>query len=234
MRRIALGMLVVALAWSLSATALAAPTLTASGATNPVAWGIKSLQWTAFWAKSGTPNAWAAVQVLSTSGVVATVYNGSLANRPTDSGGRTIFPAWNGKDASGRYLATGNYRYRIQLSQGGLTVSASGPIAVSRNRWTLDTRTGGGRVNKRYVYTGPMWLYMSGSTETTAGDAVQVERTEIPPAFAVPVTTKAYPVFPGSPVRNVVERWTSASSRSWDWQIVKQDPTTVGILTVIQ
>jgi hypothetical protein len=234
MRRLALGIVTVAMMACLTAPAHGAPAISASGATNPVAWGIASLQWTHFWVKTSTPDAWAIVWIASSRGVERTLYNGPLAARPVDSGGRTIFPSWNGKGDVGGYLATGNYQYWIELSKGGVATHVSGPIAVSKSRWTLDTRSVGTTVNKRYLYAGPMWLYMSGSTVATDGDAIQVERTEIPPAVAVPVATNPYPVFPGSPVRNVVERWSSSANRFWNWQIVKQDPTTVGILTVIQ
>ena len=233
MRRIALPFLVVAFALGLTATALAAPTVLAYGASNPVAWAVSSLQQTTFFVKSPAVGAYTRVEVLSHSGVVAVVYAGALGNRPLDSAGRRTFPAWNGKDAAGRYLPTGNYAYRIRLTQGGLGTTVSGVLAVSRARWTIDSRNGG-PLYKKFLFAGPVWLYFTGWTAAAGGDAIQAERAEIPPATGVAVPSNSYPVAPGSPVRNVLERWTSASHRVWNWQIITQDPTTVGILTVIQ
>ena len=233
MRPTALTVLVMAFVFGLAATAFAAPAVVAYGTTNPVAWAVPYLKTTTFYLKSPSAGAYTRVEVLSRGSVVAVVYAGALGARPLDSAGRYTFPAWAGKDSSGRYLPTGNYAYRIRLTQGGLATTVTGGIWVSKARWTIDSRHGG-PLFKKYVFVGPMWLYLSGSTLAAEGDAIQVERSEIPPATGVAVPTNDYPVFPGSPVRNAVERWTSTSARFWNWQIIVQDPTTTGVLTVIQ
>jgi hypothetical protein len=155
---LALAMVSVALTTGM---ALAAPAVTAHGASNPVAWGSISMKWTTFYVKTDTPSANAKVQVLSAAGVVANIYNGRVDARPVDGGGRTTFPAWNGKDAFGHYLPTGNYVYRIVLTAPSGTTSVSGPISVSRMRFTID---GAGTGNSparfdRYLYAGRTLVY---------------------------------------------------------------------------
>jgi hypothetical protein len=135
--------------------------VTGSGVSNPIAWGLKSGQWSTIWCGSDDAASWASVQILSSKGVVKTIYSGPLNKRPWDSSGHYTFPQWNGKDAGGRYLATGNYRYRITLSQAGAQVTTSGPIAVSRLRFTMH---GSGAYKQqpafhRYLYKGTVMFY---------------------------------------------------------------------------
>jgi hypothetical protein len=162
MKRLALLLAAVCTMMALSGgTALAAPVIAAHGTTNPIAWGLKSMQWGSVWVQSDDATAYAEVKVLSSKGVVATLYRGALGARPANAAGKRMFPAWNGKGADGKYLPTGVYNYRITLSSGGQVAVATGQFGVSRLRFTIE---GNGTLDQpstysRYLYAGRTYTY---------------------------------------------------------------------------
>jgi hypothetical protein len=225
--------IVVAVVAATVGTAQAAPTIVAHKASNPLAWGLKSLQWTWFSVKTDSASAasWARVQVLSSKGVVATVYNGPLVLRAADAQGYRAFPAWNGKGADGAYLPTGNYAYRIQLTSGGVTTSASGPISVSRSRWTIDSRAGADYYT-RYCYAGAADAYIQAWSDGDDSFQIGGFREDTGSSH---FWSEQYDIGVDRPLRTVHERWGGGYSMNFMWEFTMvQRPGTVVILTVVQ
>jgi hypothetical protein len=153
-----------------ASVAFAAPGITSHGVTNQVAWGLKSMQYTYFYAGIVPSNAWVKLEILSSKGVVAKVYEGAVNKLGKDSIGRYWSPRWYGKDKNGKILPTGVYNYKWTVSSAGSSVTRKGNIAVSRVWWTI---TGAGTTSapaafERYLYGGTTRAYYrTYSAETT-------------------------------------------------------------------
>ena len=208
LRHLARLVVVLACATALSSgTALAAPAITESGIRNPVAWGLKSFQWTRVYAKTDTPGAWAIIDVLSSKGVVRKLYDGPAAS----AGVRLWTPLWNGTDASGHYLPTGNYKYRVRIFKGAQTGTASGLMPVARNRFTVTTSFQA--EFSRWLYAGFTRVYESCSLNPGGGPYVAVSLyLGADPVWQAPRTTLTKA--PGASTFTASHSFTSAQRAS--------------------
>jgi hypothetical protein len=169
-KSLAFAALVVAIAAGTASVASAAPDITSHGVTNQVAWGLKSLQYTYFYAGVVPSNAWVKLEVVGGNGVVAKIYDGAVNKLGKDSIGRYWSPRWYGRDNNGKMLPTGVYNYQWTASSAGSSVIRKGIIVVSRVWWTI---TGAGPASApdgfdRYLYGGKTRVfYHTYSAETT-------------------------------------------------------------------
>jgi hypothetical protein len=127
--------------------------ITEHGILNPVAWGIASLKTTRVYATTNIAGAWAIIDVRDYKGVVRTLYSGPAAA----SGVRLWTRPWDGTDANGHRLPTGNYQYRVRISKGTIKLVATGSLPVSRLRFTVTTDRD--KNFSRYLYPGLTRVY---------------------------------------------------------------------------
>ena len=119
-------LIAVAMAFALGGTALAAPAITAFGKTSGIDINYPSQQTARVYMVTSTGGTWVVIDVLSSRGVVRRLYSGAGASAST----RLWTGPWNGTDARGKYLPTGNYVYRITVTKGGHASTARGVIRV--------------------------------------------------------------------------------------------------------
>jgi hypothetical protein len=116
----------IAMAFVLAGTALAAPAITTYGKTNGIDINYKSKQSARIYVVTDTGGTWVAIDVLNSKGVVRHLYSGAGAS----ASAYLWTKPWNGTDAQGKYLPTGNYKYRITVTKGSYSATARGVIRV--------------------------------------------------------------------------------------------------------
>lgn len=154
------------------AVAGAAPKIVEASYTNAVAYELKSLQWTHFYATFDQP-VWAVLTVHDGAGrEVARVFDGAVP----EANKRFWFPSWNGKDAHGRHLpSSAGYIWKLRAVRGGQTAEASGRIAICKVLFTIrdqvthdaatDSRFEAERDYQRYMIDGPANVYISATSK---------------------------------------------------------------------
>ena len=191
------------------------PSINVYGVSNPVTWGMETGQWATIWCSSDATDSAALVEVLSSKGVVATVYDGGLWERPVDPLGHFTFPAWDGKDGSGKYLPSGNYQYRIRLTYRGASTEARGELGVFRLRFVIQ---GTGSVLKpatfkRYLYQGPVlvsYRVLAAPGTTYVGITSVPKLDDGDASWEIPV----YTITGGSPEWTATSSWARSARRS--------------------
>ena len=168
------------------------------------------------------------IDVLSSKGVVRKLYDGPAAS----AGVRLWTPLWNGTDASGHYLPTGNYKYRVRISKGGQTTTASGVMPVARNRFTVTQSWASPGICEfeRWLYAGFTRVYVSCTVNPAPGGVyVAVGVIPLEPGFGGggPVVWQAPPTVksaPGASIFTASHSFTSPKERVY-WIGVNNDPS---------
>ena len=169
---------VTAVVLAASALAFAAPTITNAGFTNPIAYDLKSLQQTRFYATVDRP-VWAVLRISNGTGEVVRAYNGPV----TVVGKPFWFPAWNGKTSRGCRLPSAlGYTWDLTVDRGGLSSTRHGTIAVTRTLLrergqteVPDSRPETEIVWSRYMVAGPARVQLRAVSTSTADVSVFVQ-----------------------------------------------------------
>jgi hypothetical protein len=162
-----------------ASVALAAPDITSHNVTNQIAWGLKSMQYTYFYAGVTPATAWVKLEILSSKGVVKKIYDGPVNKLGKDPSGRYWSPRWYGHDNSGRMLATGIYNYKWTATSAGSSVTRRGNIAVSRVWLTMTGAgtTGAPAAFERYMYAGRTRVFYHVYSAETTGTYMAISAT---------------------------------------------------------
>lgn len=149
-----------------AASANPAPVITEAGATNPIAYELKSLRWTHFYATFDQP-VWVVLTVHDGTGrEVARVFDGAVPN----AGERFWFPSWNGKTNLGARLpSSAGYTWRIRAYRSGWVTENTARIAVTKVIFTIydtpgnpgEVRPSTEQVYSRYLTDGSANVYMT-------------------------------------------------------------------------
>jgi hypothetical protein len=133
-----------------AAPAMAAPNIMQSGLTRTtLAWGLASQRYTQAWIEVEEPGYWLKVDVMSSAGIVKTLYDGPGS---TVAFGEFWVPTWNGKDYRGRYLPNGQYIVRMRATKAGQAAEARHIVRVCRS-WFVIQGTPQATM-RRYLYGG--------------------------------------------------------------------------------
>jgi hypothetical protein len=200
------GMVLAFLGLSCATALAAAPTVMEHGVTNPLAWGLASLKTTRVYASVDASGAWAIIDVLDHVGVRKVLYSGP-AGAPRV---RLYTAPWNGRDYKGVQLPTGNYKYRVRMSRGGITTNVGGALPVCRSRFTLVTDRDK-KLPGYYLYSGLTRVYAQCDHTSLADLYVDVFTTSDLPDLVWTTGTQGI-VLPASPTS---ARWTG----SWKFTI---------------
>jgi hypothetical protein len=130
------------------------------GSTNPVAYDIKSLQSTRFYAAADQPNCYAVLKVKTASGYI-TIYKGAL-------GTATSYFSWRGLSADGHRLPSAVYDYTLTVNKGTASATKSGKISVSKIWFTFSGRSVALATVKHrgYMKAGNANVYVSANSPT--------------------------------------------------------------------
>lgn len=148
-----------------------APHIAYLKSTNPIAYSIGSKLTTKFYTSVDVTGAIAVMTVATPSGT-KTIFNGPVAA----ANKAFYFPAWNGKDSSGKIMPSSSYSYTLKVTTTGGTATATGKITVSKIWFTMagTAVAGAPKVHLGYMLPGNANIYVGGRT-TMMSDALAMK-----------------------------------------------------------
>lgn len=133
-RLVACVLMALVAALAIASSAFAAPKISEAAYTNAIAYDLKSLQSTHFYATFDRP-VWAELTIHDGAGrKVAKIFDGSIS----EANKRFWFPSWNGKNSAGKRLpSSGAYIWKLRAVSDGQESVTTGKIAVCKVLFTM-------------------------------------------------------------------------------------------------